>query len=167
MIGGEFRLNGADFADGTISLADGDYFTGTLADGSSFIFSGFSGDDLNDVTLTMADLPSIDSNPIVVNATVVSGPSGLRAGQELTVVAGGVLGNNFAVVDATLNVEAGTLGDSVETSNSVVNIAGGNVGSGFRALAGSEVNISGGTVGRFFSAFFGSVVNINLSLIHI
>ena len=160
LVGGEFRLNGADFADGTISLAQGDNFTGTLADGSSFIFSR-SSDVLNDVTLTAADLPPIDSNPIVVNATAASGPSGLRAGQELTVVAGGVLGNNFAVVDATLNVEAGTLGDTVETSNSVANISGGNVGSGFRALSGSEVNISGGTVGRSFSAFFGSEVNIS------
>jgi len=38
LIGGEFRLNGAAFTGNSISLAEGDIFTGTLADGSSFIF---------------------------------------------------------------------------------------------------------------------------------
>ena len=180
LIGGEFRLNGADFTGSAISLADEDVFTGTLADGSSFLFSTCNGDDLIDVTLTVAPLPPLDLNPIVINAPVVSGPSGLRTGQTLTLQAGGSLRDNFAVVNATLNVEAGIVGDETQVFDSVVNInggtigdsisvfsssevsiSGGTVGNGFNALPGSEVNISGGTVGRSFNASSGSVVNIS------
>ena len=38
LIGGEFQLNGTAFSGPTISLNFGDVFTGTLADGSAFIF---------------------------------------------------------------------------------------------------------------------------------
>ena len=160
LIGGEFRLNGADFSDGTISLADGDVFSGTLADGSSFIFSIFS-DRLTDVTLTEASLPAPDLSPIVISAPEVSGPSGLRAGQTMTVAAGGSLGNFFAAVDATINVEAdGGVGNFLEVSGSEVNISGGDVGAFFHAFD-SEVNVTSGTVGDFFEARSGSVVNIS------
>lgn len=178
LIGGEFRLNGTDFTGGTISLTDDDVFTGTLADGSSFIYSGFR-DLLNDVTLTVVNLPPIDTDSIVVNTPVIGGPLGLRTGQEVTVVEGGSLGDSFSIVDATLNLEGGTLGNFAEVSNSVVNISGGTVGLGFDTLAdsqinisggtlegnfaanrGSEVNVSGGTVGFGFDAFSGSVVNL-------
>ena len=160
LIGGEFRLNGANFDSGSISLSDGDVFTGTLADGSAFIFSDDSFDMLEDVTLTPVSLPPLDTNPIVVDA-VVDGPSGLQAGQQLTVVAGGSLGDNFAVVDAILNVDAGTVGNGLEASGSVVNINGGSVGENVQALSDSEVNINGGSVGEFFIANSGSVVNIS------
>ena len=141
LIGGEFRLNGANFDGGNISLTDGDVFTGTLADGSAFIFSVLSSegfrllDILADVTLTPVSLPPLDTNPIVVDAPVVGGPSGLRAGQQLTVVTGGSLGDNFAVVDAILNVDAGTVGIGLEASGSVVNISGGSVEDFFQALS--------------------------------
>ena len=161
LIGGEFRLNGANFDGGSISLSSGDVFTGTLADGSAFIFSELSIDNLVDVTLTPVSLPPLDTNPIIVDAPVVDGPSGLRAGQELTVVTGGSLGNNFAVVDAMLNNDAGTLGSGLEAYGSEVNINGGTVGQDFNAFSGSVVNISGGSVGNFFDAFSGSEVNIS------
>ena len=160
LIGGEFRLNGVDFSGSTITLADNDIFTGTMSDGSTFIFSDAALDSLTNVTLTAADLPTANLSPIVVNAPIVSGPSGLRAGQTLTLQAGGSLRDNFAVVDATLNVEEGILGASAEAINSVVNISGGEVGFSFDAY-GSVVNISGGEVGDFSSAFDGSVVNIS------
>ena len=129
LIGGEFRLNGANFDGGSISLSDRDVFTGTLADGSAFIFSDLSSegfrilDVLEDVTLTPVSLPPLDTTPIVVDAPIVGGPSGLRPGQQLTVVNGGSLGDNFAVVDAILNVDAGTLGSGVEANASVVNLS--------------------------------------------
>ena len=160
LIGGEFRLNGANFDGGSITSSDGDVFTGTLADGSAFIFSELSTDVLVDVTLTTVSLPPLDTNPIVVDAPVVGGPSGLRPGQELTVVTGGSLGENFAVVDAILNVDAGTVGIGLEASGSVVNINGGSVKDFFQAFSGSEVNISGGSVGERFVADNG-IVNIN------
>ena len=106
-------------------------------------------------------MPPLDLNPIVINAPVVGGPSGLRAGQTLTLQAGGSLGDDFAVVDATLNVEAGTVGDALEVLGSEVNISGATLGDSFDAFSGSEVNISGGTLGDNFDAFSGSEVNIS------
>ena len=100
LIGGEFRLNGVDFSGGAISLmSENDVFTGTLADGSAFIFYGFElnpntiasftvGDSLAGVTLTVVDLPQIDTTPIVIDTPIARGSAGLRAGQELTVIAG-------------------------------------------------------------------------------
>jgi hypothetical protein len=165
LIGGEFRLNGASFSGGTISLTEDDIFTGTFADGSSFVFvesqgGNFLGDDLNDVTLTVVGLPPIDTTPTVLS-TPLLGPSGLRIGQALTVVTGGSIADSFSLVDATLNVEGGTVGEGVQAFNSSVDISGGIVGGFFDALTGSEVNISGGIVGDRFDAFEGSVVNIS------
>ena len=163
-IGGEFRLNGADFSGGTISLDEDDIFTGTLADGSSFVLSGnvgefFPVDRLSEVTLTAVPLPPADLGPIVITDPVSSGPSGLRAGQTLTVAAGGSLRASFSVVDATLNIEDGVVGNTLEVSGGEVNISEGTIGDGFDAF-GSEVNISGGTIGEGFDAF-GSEVNIS------
>ena len=103
----------------------------------------------------------------------------MRAGQALTVATGGSLRAGFAVVDATLNVEAGggvgssleasnsivnisggDIGDDVSVFDSVVNISGGEIGDDFNAFD-SEVNISGGTGARCFIANSGSVVNIS------
>ena len=160
LVGGEYRLNGADFTDGSITISDGDILTGTFAGGSSFIFSDEDLDSLSDVTLTVVPLPPVDLNPIVINATD-SGLSGLRAGQTLTLQAGGSLAERFEVVDATLNVEAGTVDGFAEVYNSEVNIRGGDVGSCFDAFSGSVVNISGGAIGQRFDAFSGSEVNIS------
>jgi len=167
LIGGEFRLNGADFTDSTISLADDDVFTGTLADGSSYIFGSQIDNffrqsaSLTNVTLTAAPLPAADLNPIVINAPSVSGPSGLRAGQTLTLLSGGSLRADFAVVDAALNVEDGIVGSRLKVFNSQVNISGGAIGRCFDVLSGSEVNISGGTLSSFFGVFSGGVANIS------
>ena len=74
---------------------------------------------------------------------------------------GGVLGTNFEVVDAILNIDGGEVGIVLESVRSTVNISGGNVGEAFNAFLGSEVNISGGFVGGFFDARAGSEVNIS------
>ena len=164
LIGGEFRLNNAVYTEPTVTLNSGDVLTGTLSDGSTFIFGQQASDSLNAVTLTSASLTTIDLTPIVVTTPVTEGPNGLRAGQTLTLEDGGVLRDNFAVVGGTLNITAGDAGQGVEASNSQVNISGGNVGSDFAAFSGSVVNISGGTFGFFqqrFNAYSGSVVNIS------
>ena len=183
LFGGEFRLNGEPFTDQTITLAEDDVFTGTLSDGSSFIFSspsvpllfGFESflsrrDNLSEIRLSATPLPTLDVTPVVIDSSVTEGPSGLRSGQTFTLVDGGSLRRNFAVVDATLNVQGGTLGQGVETAGGVVNISGGTVGSFFEAYSGSEVNISGGIVGDDFlslalTANSGSVVNISGGLV--
>jgi hypothetical protein len=167
IVGGEFRLNGVEFIVGTITLerfVDVDsVLTGTLADGSSFVFSpraGHFGDNLEGVTLSRVALPTPDRTPQVVNSQVTEGPSGLRSGQSLTLQAGGKLRNNFAAIDATLNIQGGTLGRNTEVAASNVNISAGCVGDFFYAYSGSEVNISGGSVGFRFEAF-DSEVNIS------
>ena len=160
LIGGEFCLNGVEISDSTISVTDDDFLTGTLADGSPFIFSETAGDIIENLTLTVVPVPPADLSPILVDDTV-SGPSGLRAGQTLTLVTGGTLGMNFGVVDATLNVEGGVVDNGVNTYNSLVDISGGTFGDDFFALDGSVVNISGGTFGERFGVFDGSEVNIS------
>ena len=161
LVGGEFQLNGSPYAVSSITLAGSDVFTGTLADGSPFVFSGL-GEDLflEAVALSPTSLPPIDTTPIVVDGSSVAAPNGLRAGQTLTLRDGGELGDDFAAVNATLNIEGGVAGSGIEVAGSVVNISGGTVGNDFRAYSDSTVSISGGTVGANFGAHSGSTVNI-------
>ena len=159
LIGGEFAVNGAAFMGPLITLGDGDVFTGTLQDGSAFVFSPLRLDSLSGVTLTAAALPALNNTPQVVSTDISAGTSGLRAGQSLTLQDGGVLGGNFSAIGATLNIEGGVV-DGLETVGSEVNISGGTV-DGFNAFNGSEVNISGGTVSDIFDAESGSTVNIS------
>ncbi len=161
LLGGEFKLNGNTFTNRSITLGGGDVFTGTLMDGSAFIFSSNSSDRIIGVTLTPTSLPAIDTEPILVDTSLPSRSSGLRAGQTLTLTEGGELGVNFEAVHATLNIEGGVLGSTASTAQSVVNISGGSVGRFFVADSNSEVNITGGNVGSDFRADKGSVVNIS------
>ena len=163
LIGGEFRgRGGVPFSGATVvSFSSNSILTGTLSDGSTFIFSGEEGDDLANVRLTSVELPELDLSPIVVSTPNPNLPSGLRPGQTLRLVEGGQLGFNFEVASATLDIEGGTLGDFASAANSTVNISGGSVGNFFSALSGSEVNISGGSVGNGFQVNGGSVVNIS------
>ena len=162
LIGGEFLLNGNVFGDSSITLNEGDVFTGTLADGSAFLFSPILLDEIANVTLTAPStpLPPIDTTPIVLTAQNTSLLS-LRSGQTLTVSEGGKIGESFTSVGATLNVSQGTVGDHLETYDSITNISIGSVGSNFSAFFGSVVNITGGTVGFSFSAYSGSEVNMS------
>ena len=159
--GGEFLLNGSAINDITspFTLGDGDVFTGTLEDGSPFIFSTINSDRLDGVNLFETSTPIVSTTPQVINAA--STLRSARVGQTLTVQSGGELGDNFTSVNATLNVEAGSVGDVFEVVGSEINISGGAVGSDFSAYTGSTVNISGGTVGSDFEAFDGSTVNIS------
>jgi len=169
LIGGDFELNGTAFLEPTISLGANDVFTGTLSDGSTFIFSERStilsardpNDNLSNVTLTSGALPPLDLSPMVVATANPIRPSGLRAGQTLTLQNGGELGGNFEVVGATLNVEGGELGPSAAALRSEVNISGGSVGTDFIAHSGSEVNISGGSIGGRIDVLSGSSVSIS------
>ena len=109
LIGGEFAVNGAAFMGPLITLGDGDVFTGTLQDGSAFVFSPLRLDSLSGVTLTAAALPALNNTPQVVSTDISAGTSGLRAGQSLTLQDGGVLGGNFSAIGATLNIEGGAV----------------------------------------------------------
>lgn len=146
LVGGNFHLNGVEYAEPEITLVPGDLFTGVLADGSVFAFNvdtEFSSDSLSGVTLTSVPVPARDTTPRVVSTSITNEPSGLVAGQTLTLQAGGELGENFAVVDAVLNLEGGVLGAGAEIVSSELNIRGGTVGNSLRAISGSEVNLFG------------------------
>jgi hypothetical protein len=161
LIGGEFQLNGAPFSGDSISVNNfGDTFTGTLADGSAFIFAWSVTDRLSGVQLTTAALPTLDLSPVVVSTSNPSLPSGLRSGQSLTLLDGGELGERFEVVSATLNIEGGNLGVGAGAIDSTVNISGGAVGDRFSAYSGSVVSINGGNLGDYASANPGSEINI-------
>jgi len=180
--GGEFLLNGSAVS----GVGFGGVFTGVLEDGSVFIFASEAGDEFALGTTTLQSAPvAPSSNPGVLFSGAFT--KGVRAGETLTVTGDGVLGDNFAVVGGTLDIEGGSVGEGLEVAfgevnisggsvgvspivfsqsmssfaGSTVNISGGSVGSFFEANSGSTVNISGGSVGEFFDANFGSAVNIS------
>lgn len=162
LFGGEFRLNGETFTGSTLTVGDDDLFTGTLADGSAFIFAGNRSDDIVGLELTQVALPTLDTTPQVIDTADHDRPSGLRAGQTLTVREGGVLGDFFETVDgSTLNLEGGRLGDDAAVVNGTVNIRGGVVGRAFNGGTGSVVNFSGGTIGNQSEAQSGSTFNFS------
>lgn len=166
LFGGEFRLNGETFTGSTLTVGDDDLFTGTLADGSAFILAGDTSDDVVGLKLVQVALPTLDTTPQVIDTSDHGRPSGLRAGQTLTVIEGGVLGNFFETVDgSTLNLDGGRLGDDAGVVNGTVNIISGNVGRAFVGHTGSVVNFSGGTMGNQSEALSGSTFNISGGLI--
>lgn len=162
LTGGEFKLNGIPYTEETITVASDATFTGTLQDGSPFIFSGSSGtgDYLRSVRLISAPLPAVDLTPIVVDSPSTIAPTGLRAGQTLTLGSGGSLPENFEAVDATLNINDGFTRASLKLAGGVANITGGIVGDNATTLFGNTLNLSGGTIGDFFHAAAGSTVNM-------
>lgn len=158
-IGNDFRLNGTPVSGVTRMSSASDVFTGTLKDGTVFVLSPLVDDRFQGtVKLTSATLPAPPASPFTVSAN--NGPRGLRAGKTLNLVTGGTLIDNFAAVDATLNISGGNAGEGLEVVGSQVTITGGVVGNGFHVFAGSTVNISGGAIRGGAEAFAGSIVNV-------
>lgn len=161
LIGGEFQLNGVPYRETTLNfLDDSDIFTGTLSDGSTFIFSDLAGDRLPNVSLESVSLPTIETAPQVVDGTDEFSPVGLRAGQSLTLMSGGELPENFAVINGTLDVDGGTVKGGLEVYDSSVNILGGTIGDNFGVYGTSTVNIYGGEFGSRLLVDSESVVNL-------
>jgi hypothetical protein len=150
IFGNEFVLNGVPFSGSTVSLVDTDILSGTLVDGSPFIFSpqsAFAGDNLAGVSFISSPVPTLDLTPVVIDGTSGPAPTGLRAGQTLTLQDGGELGNNFAVVDADLIVTGGAIGNGLEVVNGNVEVTGGTIRGYFEIFNGSTVDMFGGIVG--------------------
>ncbi|MCA9259304.1 MAG: hypothetical protein KDA61_08900, partial [Planctomycetales bacterium] len=161
--GGDFQLNGAPFTGDTITLSRDDSFTGAFQDGSPFVFRRTGSthtDQLQGVALVRVTLPEIDLVPLEVSMANDPSPSGLRAGQTLTLSGDGSLDENFEAVDATLNVSGGRVGNGMRLAGSVLTATGGIIGDYGEALHGSVVNIDGGSVGAQFRAESGSTVNL-------
>jgi hypothetical protein len=164
--GGDFRINGEPVA-GLVSPGDrvpfswhaGTELTGTLADGSVFIFSL----DLDDrfyedvLTLELAPVPGVSA---VVNVPSDPMPPGLRPGQTLNLAAGAA-GDYFAAVDAVVNVNGGSIGDGLEALNSAVTITDGSIGHNMAIFSGSTLHVAGGSIGDDAYAGPGSRITID------
>jgi len=148
--GGEFLLNGIALANpATVTLNESDVLTGTLQDGSVFVFSRLpsnitSSHELQGVAFETVALTAADLTPIVVDDALDVAPTGLRAGQSLTLRGDGALGSDFVSVGAALNIEGGSVDDS-EVVSSTVTISEGEVAR-LAALLGSAISLSGGQV---------------------
>jgi hypothetical protein len=160
LVGGEFFLNGQEITEFSGSLRDTNLLTGTLADGSVFVFSEEARDDARDLNLSVVALDPIDTTPIVVDSGEAQS-RGLRTGQTMTVTEGGSVGLNFAAVNATLRVEGGAVADRLEAAGASVTVAGGTVGRDFTAFAGTTVEIAGGSVGERYLGASGSSTTVS------
>ncbi len=159
LIGGEFRLNGSEYMADRVTVEAGDTLSGTLSDGSPFLFSSDARDFLSDVRLTRVTLDAASTTPFVVDAANLGSPDGLRPGQSLVLRDGGVLNDDFAAIDAYLSIQGGRVGNGLEAYNSRVVVDEGTIGR-VSALRGSEFNVRGGVFEIGIEALAGSVVNI-------
>ena len=149
LVGGEFRLNGTAYSDGTISLNEGDTFTGVFEDGSAFVFSDLVDDSLVGVNLSTAPVPI----PTITNFAIDSedpdgAPLSLRSGQTLSVVEGGSLTNILESVGGAININGGSLG-RVTTSQSSIDQSGGVIDT-LSVLANGQVDVSDGSIDEIF-----------------
>ncbi len=171
-----FRLNGVPVTNLDEGLSENDVFTGTLADGSVFIFSsragGFQERSIDSIgagglTLVPAAPPVLSPLP----QTVLSGDgpaTGLRPGETLIVGGSAEVRDFFAVVSATLRLEGGSIGRGLEVADALVEVTAGSIGHRFDVHAGSEVRIEGGELfsARVFESAFsmsGGVMRSTLS----
>ena len=161
LFGNDFRLNGVPHNDSTISLGGNDVFTGILSDGTSFIFSNNTQDRIRGLKLTQTAIAPIDTNPIYIYSSGSNNATNLSPGQTLNLQEGGELGQGYANLGGTLNINGGKVGALAKVYEGTVNISGGKIDSWFFAYDGSTVNISGGMIGESFSAASGSTVNIS------
>ena len=163
LVGGEFLVNGVAPLDLTsVTLSGSDVLTGTLEDGSAFVFSStygdlFSfGDVIDGVTLLPGTLPAIDLAPVVIADANDVAPATLRAGQVLTLQGTGVLPDGFVAVDTVLTIEGGTAGSELDIANSTIDVTGGQIEEG--CLFGSTLNLEDGDIGTL-CAMAGTTVN--------
>jgi hypothetical protein len=167
MYGSGFEINGAPVAglsqpgdEISVTIAANQVFTGTLADGTPFVFSPADAPD-SPGTLKLRYASPVASPP-TIDVPSDASPLGVHAGQTLTLNAGGNLGDHFgAGRGSVVNILDGAVGRNFEAYQATVNVEGGQIGGDFDAFAGSVVNISGGSVGFNFDAFAGSAVNVD------
>ena len=177
--GNDFLLNGVSVSQTVISPGAADVLSGTLEDGSPFVVTRLDRDlNLQDIQLATVPIPSVNTNPILVDNRV-DAPTGLRVGQSLSLVNGGELQRNFTTVDAALEISGGDIGTNLELLRTEANFSGGNFGFELDAFdgtvlsvsdgnfgelsahSGSEVSISGGSFRGAVEAFEGSVINVS------
>ena len=149
--GGEFTRDGV-FVDRVVidDLSPRSVFTATLTDGAVSLLEGWRLQDLSGFAFVDAELPPLDTTPLVVSAPIDE-RVWLRPGQSLTVVDGGMLENGFAAVNAEVVVAGGRVRRPSTVVGSSVTIRDSGRLSEVDALAGSEVNSVGGDVSYVFA----------------
>jgi hypothetical protein len=159
--GGEFLLDGAPVS-GMVNVPQGSVLTGTMMDGTAFVFSILNGDSIAPGTLQLNEFPLPPATPreIRLSNHDDQSPLSIRAGQTLTVSGLGGTGRNFTAVDARLVVDGGFVESGSEFVRSDVDINSGFVNEDFNAFAGSSVRIRGGQVRDGFRAYVGSEVHV-------
>ena len=150
--GGDFRLNGQSYSGSSITLSEGDVFSGVYEDGTQFLFGSELNDGLLiDALLTPATIPALDTNPIVFSSAQPVVSSGVRPGQNVTLLEGGVFSDFSYLYEAKLTIDGGEVGHYGLALNSEVNIVSGTLKGAFEALDGTKLRISGGDVGPFWA----------------
>lgn len=150
--GNDFRLNGLpvaglDHIGSAVSLIPGysATLTGTLADGTPFVFSTQDGDRFGygPVELRATALPSI--GPSQIHLPSDQAPLGIRSGQTMYVASDGSVPDNFnAGVGSKVVIVGGHIGRNFEAIGANIEISGGNIDDDFFACQGSTVDITGG-----------------------
>jgi hypothetical protein len=164
--GGEFRINGTPItemstpgAQSQIDLPPSSIVSGTLSDGTPFVFGGNQYFAPGTLTLKTADVPR--NTNAIVRLPNDPAPSGLRTGQTLFIAEGGNVGNYFiAGWDSVVRMSGGHVGFGFQAVGSLVNVTGGELDA-VEALFGSVVNIDGGTVSSHAIARRGAIINLS------
>ncbi|WP_152098413.1 hypothetical protein [Lacipirellula parvula] len=161
LVGNNFRIDG-ELAPGfgtsdltPISLSMTSTLSGTLTDGTNFMFSGrwLRGN----TQLQYAPIPA--TAPAVINVPGDAAPANLYANQRLIVHDGGLVAALNADYGSVVDIHAGGAVSQAQMVGTTVNVMGGSLG-GARIAAGSVVNLSAGKIGSYLQADQGSVVNM-------
>jgi hypothetical protein len=146
--GNDFRADGYPWGDGYIQPPPGTVVSGVLADGTPFaLFSEIFQDVFNPgVThLVRTNLPAI--GPALLSSPGDIIPAGIRDGQTLTILEGGLVPDYFnAGFGSTVIIEGGEVGSHFEASGATVVVNGGRVGRDMNVFAQSQVTINKGIV---------------------
>lgn len=188
IFGNDLRVNGAPVTGlnnvgDSVPYSPGLLFyvlSGTLADGTPFVFSNTDSDFMSNASITLhaAALPAVGPPTITASSDPI--PAGIRGGQSLivdsgatlaadfnagwgssvTIQPGATVGKNFEATGANVTMTGGTVGDALDIYyGAVANISGGIVGKDVD-VHGGTLNLSGGKIGSNLDAFDGSTVNV-------
>jgi len=164
--GSEFALNGEPIESLPEGIfGTGDTLTGVLADGTPLILSEraiIRDDEIADGVLVLVDteLPPPNAEPITISSAI-STPSGIARQKVMHVTQGGLLPDEFLILDATLNITGGAVGRGMLAGpESHVSISAGSIGRGARILSGASFQMTGGSVEDGLYADSGSSVHI-------
>jgi hypothetical protein len=164
--GSDFRIDGQlvpnlahDGQEAAVTIAAGQLFTGTLADGTPFAFTSAEADNLPGATLHYAAPPS---GPAIINVPTDVAPLGVHEGQQLNLADGGALADHFSAGRGSIvNITGGMVGQDFEAYQAVVNVSGGQIANAFDAFLGTKLNVSGGTIGASLRVYAGSTVDVS------